>query len=296
MAAPECRSTVRDTIQASVILYANGSNEENALRAMEVGMAFPFPYSSHIDVKSAETSNYWREVSNTVRVKTDSRLESLASHRFLAFALWSSAIGFPLDKISTWYTLDHIFLTQRSSVYRDLYYISYAERALLAVRASSSIDDAQLSFPVERIRELERLGNLVGNISMPCLSTQVVKWFWERGFYRWSESLASATTEYERDSVGKARVPITDKASVGIWFIVAAIAENAAPTALGEFLKQLESRNPFLSAVVEAVMGRIFPSQLGSSPPWLKLKNLGLTPSGLRLIQQWIGRELNLIE
>jgi hypothetical protein len=280
-AAPECRPTVRDSLQSEIINYAKNTDDKVALRAIDLGLTLQLLLRLHHNFEQ-DLLEYWRSVQNRIFEQVSAKLENFAPHNFLAFRHWTTlSHTIPIELLFEWYTPDHLFQRQSYAVFNNAIWLSIGESILdYGPLFGIPVTESLAEVIEERLRTSGELGRVILNVSLPCFSYGSLPDLW-----------LPSLRHFQKPPL--VEVPITWDAAFGLWCLWAAYAELGEEQAKNvDELGTMQS--PVAKAifnVLEARKGKITPDKALQS-----LEEFNIPPNALEFVRRWITGEISFVK
>jgi len=292
LAAPECRPTVADSLENEIGRVAVHGDEEQALRAIDLGLTLRFPlhWIGREGFPESELYNYWFAVEKRIFERVDARLEAFAPHNFLAFLHWFERHNRPFEKLLEWYTPDHLFQEQQHLIYTSVHRVALADSVLFY--------STQLGVPVdqEMVKRIENTSKGAAVISklllqreMPCFSHEAVS---TPTFALHKLAKSWPTRKPRSKETALVKVPISGEAVIGFWCLWAAVAEVTEKRE--ELVSQLgETKNPVTKLISDAIEARM----LRTTPEKVLQSLVKFNPplNALEFVRRWISGQLSFV-
>jgi hypothetical protein len=293
LAAPECRPAVADSIESEIVNYAKTTDDKMAIRAIDLGLTLSLsihPFRREYPLER-DLYEYWHAVEEKIFKQVDERLYNLARHDFLAFMHYFYRHDMPVEKVFEWYTPDHLFLEQNHIVFENFFFIEIAGKILR--------DSSGFGVPVSEgfskgLNITAKLAAQVGKITingpLPCFSYKAIQNMSRSHLDfllgRWIERLNSKTKP-------KVTVPISGDTIIGVWCILAAVAELVEKQE--ELISQLKKqRSQVIIAISDTIEARIHKTP--SDKTLEALKRFNLSQTSLHFVERWIAGQLSFVQ
>ena len=290
LVAPECRPTVAHSLQNEIIDYTKSTDDKVILRAIDLGLILYFPLfllrHGAEDTVEQEPLEFWKRVVQDISDKTDAKLESLASHHFLAFRHWFDRHALAIEKLFEWYTPDHLFVRQPHTVFDDVVWTPIADRFLeFSSQLGTVVEQTRFKKIEELLQSAAALGQILLHTALPCFSAETL-----------SSALPSISWLIRRKLQKGAFVQLPSiswEAIFGFWCLWATIAE------MRELQNELvvgleEPPNPGMQAIMDVIKARM--RNISWDEALRSLERFNPPTSALQFIKRWITGEVSFVK
>lgn len=281
-AAPECRSTIADSIERTIVNYAKSADNRMALRAIDLGLTLQTALDIHTESSfGQEMSEYWSTVEMRIFKQVNAKLENLAPHDFFAFLHWADhSNDLSIEQLFEWYTPDHLWEDHSYVVFKNVFGSSIGADLLeYSPGFGVAVKDAFLEDIEVRSRAAGKLGRILLHTQFPCFTAEKVD-FW------------SMHDELELVKDPLMKVPISWDVIFGLWCLWATTAE------LGEeqehTVKDLEKiRSPVIKAIFDVLQAR--KQEINPDEVLQSLKDFNIPKNALEFVKRWITGQVSFV-
>lgn len=295
LAAPESQPIVGDSLMNEISRIVEHSDDEQALRAIDLGLMLSFPLRSagRENLPNSELYNYWNAVKEKIFERVDARLEVLAPYNFVAFLHWFYRHGRPFEKLFEWYTPNHLFLEQGHLIFENIYWMAPAYSLLEAIIVLGTKVEKEAAERAEGLsKQAATVGESLLHKKKPCFSDETV--LLHLGLLESLVGRHQVRSRAESKRMPLVQVPIQGDAVFGFWCLYAVCAEAAEREKQEKVTSVLrKTKSPVTKVIADVIEARAL-----SSPPDKILQALtqfDIPPHKLQLVKQWISRQVSFV-